>query len=88
MTDSSQHHDCAELRARLMALLECECTAEVAREVERITQQCPECLATFEQDAVLQRLLQRCCTAQAPDGLRSRISRRIRVTYVRTEYRW
>lgn len=82
-------HDetCGEMRRRLLVLLKKDCTPEASREVETILDSCPECMDEFRSDGVLRTALQRCCCEQAPENLRARITSKIRVTYVRAEYR-
>src|SRR4028119_547776 len=74
MSCGSPHDkDCGEVLAQLYLFIDHELDDASAHQIQHHLDECAPCLRHHELDLLVQRLVARSCTAQAPQPLRDRV---------------
>lgn len=74
--------DCDEALGRLFEYLDSELDAPDAERVRAHLEECEPCLGEYDVEAVVKKLVKRCCQEEAPADLRLRIHERLTVVRV------
>ncbi|MBB2922951.1 mycothiol system anti-sigma-R factor [Cellulomonas cellasea] len=74
--------DCDEALGRLFEYLDSELDAPDAERIRAHLEECEPCLGEYDVEAVVKKLVKRCCQEEAPADLRLRIHERLTVVRV------
>lgn len=75
--------DCAEVLQRMFLFLDHELADADCRQIQRHLDECGPCLAKYNLEQVVKRLVARSCREHAPESLRDRVL--LQVRHVRIE---
>jgi len=74
--------DCGEVLNNLFLFLDNELDSASCREIQQHLDECAPCLAKYDLEHVVKRLVARSCGEHAPDSLRQRVLVQIRQVHV------